>query len=106
MAKPRKHTPEQIVSTLWQIEVAVASGKTHPAASREAGITEQTYYRWRKENGQLKVGQAKQLKDVSLEDSANLPAPVEHMEGFRVRARLGRKSRHGQTLGEPGGARL
>ncbi len=42
MAKPRKHTPEQIVNILRQIEVAVANGKTHPAASREAGITEQT----------------------------------------------------------------
>ena len=50
--------PEQIVNILRQIEVAVANGKSHPVASREAGITEQTYYRWRKEYGGLKVDQA------------------------------------------------
>ena len=55
MGKARKHTPEQIVNILRQIEVAVANGKTHPIASREAGITEQTYYPWRKEYGGLKV---------------------------------------------------
>lgn len=41
MGKARKHTSEQIVNILRQIEVAVANGKTHPVASREAGITEQ-----------------------------------------------------------------
>jgi len=51
MAKGKKHTPEQIVSLLRQIEVAVANGKTTPIACRESGITEQTYYRWRKEFG-------------------------------------------------------
>ena len=51
MGKIKKHSPEQRVSLLRQIEVAVANGKTHPIASREAGITEQTYYRWRKEYG-------------------------------------------------------
>ncbi len=45
MARGKKHTPEQIVSLLRQIEVAVANGKTTPAACRESGITEQTYYR-------------------------------------------------------------
>jgi transposase-like protein len=39
------------VSLLRQVEVAVANGKTTPAACREGGITEQTYYRWRKEYG-------------------------------------------------------
>ena len=64
MAKPRKHTPEQIVNILRQIEVGISNGKTAPAASREAGITEQTYYRWRKEYGGLKVDQAKRLKEL------------------------------------------
>jgi asparagine synthetase A len=45
MGKAKKHTPEQIVTILRQIEVAVSNGKTAPMASREAGITEQTYYR-------------------------------------------------------------
>lgn len=69
MDKAKKHTPEQIVNILRQIEVAVANGKTYPIASREAGIVEQTYYRWRKEYGGLKVDQAKRLKQLEQENS-------------------------------------
>lgn len=69
MARGKKHTPEQIVNVLRQIEVAVANGKTTPAACREGGITEQTYYRWRKEYGGLKVDQAKRLKELEQENS-------------------------------------
>jgi len=72
MAKARKHTPEQIVNILRQIEVAVANGKRHPVASREAGITEQSYYRWRKENGGLKVDQAKRLKELLEQENGKL----------------------------------
>ena len=68
MAKGRKHTPKQILNILRQIEVALANGKAHPEASREAGITEQTYYRWRKEYGGLKVDQAKRLKELEQEN--------------------------------------
>ena len=45
MARGKKHTPDQIVSLLREIEVDVANGKTTPAACREGGITEQTYSR-------------------------------------------------------------
>ena len=45
MGKAKKHTPEQIVNLLQQIEAGIANGKTHPIACREVGITEQTYYR-------------------------------------------------------------
>ncbi len=69
MGKLRKHTPEQIVNILRQIEVGISNGKTAPAASREAGITEQTYYRWRREYGGLKVDQAKRLKELEQENS-------------------------------------
>jgi transposase-like protein len=68
MGKGRKYTPEQIVSFLRQIEVATSNGKTNPAACRVAGITEQTYYRWRKEYGGLKVDQAKRLKELEQEN--------------------------------------
>jgi len=44
MGKARKHTPEQIVNIPRRIAVAVANGKPHQVASREAGIAEQTYY--------------------------------------------------------------
>jgi transposase-like protein len=57
------------VSLLRQIEVAVANGKTTPVACRESGITEQTYYRWRKEYGGLQVDQARRLKELEQENT-------------------------------------
>ena len=69
MARGKKHTAEQIVSLLRQIEVAVANGKTTPVACREHGITEQTYYRWRKEYGGLQVDQARRLKELEQENA-------------------------------------
>jgi transposase-like protein len=57
------------VSLLRQIEVAVANGKMTPAACRESGITEQTYYRWRKEFGGLQVDQARRLKELEQENA-------------------------------------
>jgi len=68
MARGKKHTPEQIVNVLRQIEVGMANGKTTPLACKEAGVTEQTYYRWRKEYGGLKVDQAKRLKELEQEN--------------------------------------
>ena len=58
------YKPEQIVTILRQIEVQMANGKTAPQACKEAGIHTQTYYRWRKEYGGLKVVQAKRLKEL------------------------------------------
>jgi transposase-like protein len=75
MGRAKKHSPEEIVNLLRQIEVGIANGKTHPVACREAGITEQTYYRWRKECGGLKADQAKQLKELEQENS-KLKRPV------------------------------
>jgi len=64
----KRYTPEQIVNLLRQIEVAIANGKTTPQACRDAGITAQTYYRWRKEFGGLKLDQAKRLKELEKEN--------------------------------------
>jgi putative transposase len=64
-----RYKPEQIVTLLRQIEVAVANGKTTPQACKEAQITTQTYYRWRKEFGGLKLDQAKRLKELEKENS-------------------------------------
>ncbi len=69
MARGKKHTPDQIVSLLRQIEVAVANGKTTPLVCRDNGITEQTYYRWRKEYGGLQVDQARRLKELDQENT-------------------------------------
>jgi putative transposase len=65
----KRFKPEQIVNLLRQVEVAIAHGKTTPQAAREAGITEQTYYRWRREFGGLKLDQAKRLKELEKENS-------------------------------------
>ncbi len=67
MAK-RRYRAEGIVTVLRQVEVAIANGKATPQACREAGITEQTYYRWRKEYGGLKLEQAKRLKELEKEN--------------------------------------
>jgi len=67
---PRKrYTPEQIITKLRQIEVGSAKGQTTAKACRKAGIPEQTYYRWRKEYGGLRVDQAKRLKDLEKENA-------------------------------------
>ena len=58
----QRYKPEQIVTMLRQIEVTVANGKSAPQACKEAGIHTQTYDRWRKEYGGLKLEQAKRLK--------------------------------------------
>jgi putative transposase len=67
---PKKtFTPEQIVAKLRQIEVMLSQGKTVPVACKEAGIVDQTYYRWRKEFGGLQLEQAKKLKDLQKENA-------------------------------------
>ena len=69
MARGKKYQPEQVVNLLRQIEVAVANGKTTSLACKEAEITEQTYYRWRKEYGGLQVDQARRLKELEQENA-------------------------------------
>ena len=67
---PKKtFTPEQIVTKLRQIEVLMSQGKTVSQASKEAGITDQTFYRWRKEYGGLQLEQAQKLKDLQKENA-------------------------------------
>jgi len=65
----KRYKPEQIVNLLRKIEVEIANGKTTPQAARDAEITTQTYYRWRREFGGLKLDQAKRLKDLEKENS-------------------------------------
>ena len=55
----KRHTPEQIITALREAEVGLARGKSVKLISRELGITEQTYYRWRREYGGIKVSQAR-----------------------------------------------
>jgi transposase-like protein len=67
---PKKtFTPEQIVGKLRQIEVLLSQGKAVPQACKEAGIVDQTYYRWRREYGGLQLEQARKLKDLQKENA-------------------------------------
>lgn len=67
---PRKRfTSEQIIGKLREAEVSLAKGKSVPLACKQIGVTEQTYYRWRKEYGGLKVEQAKKLKELEKENA-------------------------------------
>jgi transposase-like protein len=66
--KGRKHTVEQIIAKLREAEVGLAKGQTIPQVCRKLSITDQTYYRWRKEYGGLRMDQAKRLKDLEKEN--------------------------------------
>jgi len=69
MPRKRKHTPEQIVAKLRQIEIEAAKGEPLATCVRRAGITEQTFYRWRKEFGGLGLDQIKRLKALEQENA-------------------------------------
>jgi putative transposase len=64
----KKFNAEQIVVLLRQIEVLISQGKAAPVACREAGMSQQSYYRWRKEYGGLELDQAKRMKDLEREN--------------------------------------
>ena len=64
----KRYSAEQIVVLLRQIEVLMSQGKAALVACREAGISQQSYYRWRKEYGGLELDQAKRMKDLEREN--------------------------------------
>ena len=73
---PRKrHTPEEIITKLRQVDVLVSQGQSVADAVRSIGVTEVTYYRWRQEYGGLKTDQVRRLKELETEN-ARLRRPV------------------------------
>ena len=62
-------TPEQIINKLREVEILLSQGATTGEASRKIGITEQTYYRWRRAYGGMRVEQAKRLKELEKENT-------------------------------------
>ena len=60
----KSYTPEQIINKLREAEFLLSQGATTGEASKKIGVTEQTYYRWRKEYGGMRVEQAKRLKEL------------------------------------------
>src|ERR1700683_3823122 len=65
----KRHTTEQIVNKLRQADVELAKGQTIASACQLIGITDHTYFRWRREYGGLKVDQAKRFKELEQETS-------------------------------------
>jgi len=67
--KKKAFTPEQIITMLREAEVLLAQGTTAGEVVRKLGITEQTYYRWRREYGGMRIEQAKRLKELEQENT-------------------------------------
>ncbi len=65
----KNFTPEQIINKLREAEIHINQGISISEASRKIGVTEQTYYRWRKEYGGLRIEQAKKLKSLEKENA-------------------------------------
>src|SRR5262249_7335085 len=100
MAKEH-HTPEQIIHLLRQAEVELAGGQPVPQVCRTLGVSEQTYYRWRKEYGGLRTDQARRLKDLEREND-RLKRLVAEAELDKA---ILREAAAGNVRARPGGAR-
>ncbi len=68
MAAPKRATPAQIINHLRKAEVELANGTSIKDVCRGIGVSEQTYYRWRKEYGGMQVSQAKRMKELEKEN--------------------------------------
>ena len=64
----RRHTPEPIINKLREAEVLLSKGMKIPEVCRKIEVTEQTYYRWRKEYGGVRIDQVKRLKELGKEN--------------------------------------
>jgi len=69
MPRGKKEMAEQIIPKLREVEVEAGRGKTVAEAVKKIGVTEQTYYRWKKQYGGLRIDQAKRLKDLEKKNS-------------------------------------
>ena len=69
MPRRKKHSPEEIVAKLRQVEVLAGQGTLVADAVRSIGVTEATYYRWRQEFGGLKLDQVRRLKVLEAENT-------------------------------------
>ena len=98
---PRKrYSVEQIMSKLREAEVELSRGATTPEACRKIGVSTQTFYRWRKEYGGLKIDQAKRLRELERENARlkKLVDPTALLESALQRATLQTKAQSVLTL--------
>jgi putative transposase len=67
---PKKsNSPEQIINKLREAEILLSKSETVAAICKKLGVTDQTYYRWRKDYGGMRIDQAKRLKDLEIENT-------------------------------------
>jgi transposase-like protein len=66
--RKRAYTPEQIISKLREVEILLSQGLAVVEASKKIGVTAQTYYRWRKDYGGMRVDQARRLRELEKEN--------------------------------------
>ena len=66
--RKKKYAAEEIIGKLREAEVLIAQGRTVADAARQIGVTEQSYYRWRREYGGMRSDQAKRLKGLETEN--------------------------------------
>jgi len=67
--KRKNHSPEQVVKKLREADAIISSGGTVEQACRQLGISDATYYNWRKQYGRMKLDQVKQLKALQKENA-------------------------------------
>ncbi len=65
----KRYKPEQIINKLREAELELSKGNDIGRICRKLGVTEQTYYRWRKQNGGMKIEQARRFKELEVENT-------------------------------------
>ena len=65
----KSFTPEQVINKLREAEVLLSQGNTLAIVLKKIGVSDATYYRWRKEFGGMRIEQAKRLKELEVENS-------------------------------------
>jgi len=65
----RSYTPEKIINKLREVEILLSQGSTIGQAARKIGVTDMTYYRWRREYGGMRIEQVKRLKELEKENT-------------------------------------
>ena len=79
----KEYTPEQIIGKLREVEVLVHQGHAIREAARRIGVSDHTYYVWRKEYGSMGVEQARRLKELEKENVRLNPNPPKDTDGRR-----------------------
>ncbi len=77
----KRHTPEQIIGKLREAEVLLSQEQTVPEACKQIEVSEQTYYRWRKEYGGLRLDQAKRLRELVADQALDMAILKEAASG-------------------------